>query len=144
MTELLNEYRVGDMVKPKTGVHKGEIHKIIGIHENGRISVKPHMMPRDRVKYRLGAALAHFSELEPVIKESVDRQEVRVDQRRNATVVINGKRATHAVKIDKRKPLRAKAPVKHVRRDANDLKQKLPKAPTPLPVSDLTQIKLRR
>lgn len=140
---LLNEYRVGDIVKPKTGVHKGEDHKIIGIHENGRISVKPHMMPRDRVKYRLGAALAHYSELEPVIKESIDRQEVRVDQRRNATVVINGKRATHAVKVDRRKPLRAKPAVKKVR-DADDLQQQAPLKPMPLPVSDLTQIKLRR
>lgn len=141
--DLLQEYRVGDMVKPTTGVHKGEIHKIIGIHENGRISVKPHMLPRDRVKYRLGAALAHYTELEP-INEGIQQQEVRVDRRRNATVVVNGRRATHAVRIDRRKPLRAKPLVKRVRRDANDLRQELPKPPMPLPVSDLTQIKSRR
>lgn len=67
----MTNFKVGDIVKPKIGPHKGQNHKIIHDHGNGRYNIRPQLPRPDMIKYRLGAATAHAADLEKVssIKE---------------------------------------------------------------------------
>ena len=50
------EYKVGDRVVAKIGPHKGEVHKVIHVHDSGHINITPVTGGRNR--YHLGAAKA--------------------------------------------------------------------------------------
>lgn len=53
----MSKFKVGDLVIPNMGPHKGKEHKIIGI-KDGKYNITPtKIMPR-KIKYKLGAAAA--------------------------------------------------------------------------------------
>ena len=53
----MSKFKVGDLVIPNMGPHKGKEHKIIGI-KDGKYNITPtKIMPR-QIKYKLGAAAA--------------------------------------------------------------------------------------
>ena len=63
----MENFKVGDVVKPTTGPHKNVKHKIIHIHDNGRVNIQPIGLRPKQIKYRLGAATATPDQL---IKET--------------------------------------------------------------------------
>jgi hypothetical protein len=69
--ETISEaHKVGDIVKPKTGPHKGVDHKVIHVHDDGSYNIKPDRLPASRIKYRLGAVRATHDQLqEDIIKK---------------------------------------------------------------------------
>lgn len=58
------EFKVGDIVKPLKGPHKGEPHSIIHVFPDGAMNIKPVDLEPDAVKYRLGAAKAQPDEVQ--------------------------------------------------------------------------------
>ena len=56
-------HKVGDTVTVTRGPHKGAPHKVIHVHKDGSVNVKPHKMMPNQIKYRLGAAKAKSSEV---------------------------------------------------------------------------------
>ena len=56
-------HKVGDTVTVTRGPHKGAPHKVIHVHKDGSVNVKPHKMMPHQIKYRLGAAKAKSSEV---------------------------------------------------------------------------------
>ena len=56
-------HKVGDTVTVTRGPHKGAPHKVIHVHSDGRVNVKPHKMMPHQIKYRHGAATAKSSEV---------------------------------------------------------------------------------
>jgi hypothetical protein len=58
-------YKVGDRVIPKIGPHKGEVHKVIHVHDTGHVNIQPERHGEGRKnRYHLGAARAHPSDLD--------------------------------------------------------------------------------
>lgn len=55
LKENNEEYKVGDIVIPKIGPHKGIKHKIIYI-DGDKVNIKPAFLKASEIKYRLGAA----------------------------------------------------------------------------------------
>ena len=55
-------HKVGDTVTVTRGPHKGDAHKVIHVHKDGRVNVKPHKKMPHQIKYRHGAATAKASE----------------------------------------------------------------------------------
>jgi len=51
-------HKVGDTVTVTRGPHKGDTHKVIHVHKDGRVNVKPHNKMPHQIKYRHGAATA--------------------------------------------------------------------------------------
>ena len=65
--------KVGDTVKPTKGPHKGHPHEVIHDFGDGHYNVKPIGLSSKQIRYRLGAAKAHQSDLlkeEDVVKEA--------------------------------------------------------------------------
>ena len=62
-------HKVGDTVTVTRGPHKGAPHKVIHVHKDGSVNVKPHKMMPHQIKYRLGAAKAKSSEVRKMNKE---------------------------------------------------------------------------
>lgn len=58
----VKKHKVGDKVVTTKGPHKGKKHTVIHDHGDGRYNVRPDVV---RNRYRLGAATAKGSELEP-------------------------------------------------------------------------------
>ena len=56
-------HKVGDTVTVTRGPHKGAPHKVIHVHKDGSVNVKPHKMMPHQIKYRHGAAKAKSSEV---------------------------------------------------------------------------------
>ena len=56
-------HKVGDTVTVTRGPHKGDAHKVIHVHKDGRVNVKPHKKMPHQIKYRHGAATAKASEV---------------------------------------------------------------------------------
>ena len=56
-------HKVGDTVTVTRGPHKGAPHKVIHVHKDGSVNVKPHKMMPHQIKYRQGAAKAKSSEV---------------------------------------------------------------------------------
>jgi len=56
-------HKVGDTVTVTRGPHKGDAHKVIHIHKDGRVNVKPHNKMPHQIKYRHGAATAKADEV---------------------------------------------------------------------------------
>lgn len=65
-------HKVGDTVTVTRGPHKGAPHKVIHVHKDGSVNVKPHKMMPHQIKYRLGAAKAKSSEVRKMNSESID------------------------------------------------------------------------
>jgi hypothetical protein len=51
-------YKVGDRVVPKIGPHKGEMHRVIHVHDTGHLNITPENK-QHKNRYHLGAAKAH-------------------------------------------------------------------------------------
>jgi len=62
-------HKVGDTVTVTRGPHKGDAHKVIHVHKDGRVNVKPHNKMPHQIKYRHGAATAKADEVQKM-KES--------------------------------------------------------------------------
>ena len=56
-------HKVGDTVTVSRGPHKGDAHKVIHVHKDGRVNVKPHNKMPHQIKYRHGAATAKPDEV---------------------------------------------------------------------------------
>lgn len=69
--ELDEKYKVGDTVKPNTGPHKGVPHKVIHIHDDGRMNIRPDVHP-SRNQYRGGAV--------SVSQEQLMKEELELDE----------------------------------------------------------------
>ena len=65
-------HKVGDTVTVTRGPHKGDAHKVIHVHKDGRVNVKPHKKMPHQIKYRHGAATAKSSEVRKMNSESID------------------------------------------------------------------------
>jgi len=66
VVKILSEskYKVGDVVTPKIGPHKGQKHTIIHSYGNGKYNIKPVGLKGSQIKYKLGAAGASEKDLE--------------------------------------------------------------------------------
>ena len=66
VVKILSEskYKVGDVVTPKIGPHKGQKHTIIYDFGNGKYNIKPVGLKGAQIKYKLGAAGASEKDLE--------------------------------------------------------------------------------
>ena len=62
-------HKVGDTVTVTRGPHKGDAHKVIHVHKDGRVNVKPHNKTPHQIKYRHGAATARADEVKKMNKE---------------------------------------------------------------------------
>ena len=67
-------HKVGDTVTVTRGPHKGDAHKVIHVHKDGRVNVKPHNKMPHQIKYRHGAATAKSHEVKKM-KESTETKE---------------------------------------------------------------------
>ncbi len=56
-------FKVGDVVIPNKGPHKGEKHLVTRVRDDGRIDIKPQGIEGESVKYRNGAAIAKVADL---------------------------------------------------------------------------------
>ena len=56
-------FKVGDIVKPLKGPHKGEPHEVIHVFDDGAMNIRPKDLDAKAVKYRLGAAKAQPDEV---------------------------------------------------------------------------------
>ena len=61
--EAAPEFKVGDVVVPSKGPHKGEKHEVIRVRDDGRIDIKPQGIEGEAVKYRNGGAIAKPEDL---------------------------------------------------------------------------------
>jgi len=65
-------HKVGDTVTVTRGPHKGDTHKVIHVHKDGRVNVKPHNKMPHQIKYRHGAVTAKPHEVRKMNSESID------------------------------------------------------------------------
>ena len=64
-------HKVGDTVTVTRGPHKGDAHKVIHVHKDGRVNVKPHNKMPHQIKYRHGAATAKPGEVKKMNELSI-------------------------------------------------------------------------
>ena len=64
-------HKVGDTVTVTRGPHKGDAHKVIHVHKDGRVNVKPHNKMPHQIKYRHGAATAKSDEVKKMNELSI-------------------------------------------------------------------------
>jgi len=64
-------HKVGDTVTVTRGPHKGDAHKVIHVHKDGRVNVKPHNKMPHQIKYRHGAATAKSDEVKKMNEKTV-------------------------------------------------------------------------
>ena len=64
-------HKVGDTVTVTRGPHKGDAHKVIHVHKDGRVNVKPHNKMPHQIKYRHGAATAKADEVKKMKESSM-------------------------------------------------------------------------
>ena len=75
-THIEESFKVGDKVRPNAGPHKGMIHDVIHVHDDGSVNIKPSGVPSTAIKYHLGAAKATPKQLERVNEETEQIDEV--------------------------------------------------------------------
>jgi hypothetical protein len=61
--EAAPAFKVGDVVVPSKGPHKGEKHEVVRVRDDGRIDIKPQGIEGEAVKYRNGGAIAKPEDL---------------------------------------------------------------------------------
>ena len=68
------KYKVGDIVVPKIGPHKGVKHEVIFVHSQsafeGKFNIRPIGLRRGTNRYRLGAAMADDLQVDKAVNES--------------------------------------------------------------------------
>jgi len=64
-------HKVGDTVTVKRGPHQGDAHKVIHVHKDGRVNVKPHNKMPHQIKYRHGAATASANDVTKMKEETM-------------------------------------------------------------------------
>jgi hypothetical protein len=64
-------HKVGDTVTVTRGPHKGDAHKVIHVHKDGRVNVKPHNKMPHQIKYRHGAATASANDVTKMKEETM-------------------------------------------------------------------------
>lgn len=62
--ETQSGYKVGDHVLAKMGPHKGELHRVIHVHDTGHVNITPVHSVGRRNRYHLGAVRAHPEQVE--------------------------------------------------------------------------------
>lgn len=67
--EIGEAFKKGDVVKPTKGPHKGVPHEVIHDYGDGNYNIKPKGLSPKQIRYSLGAAKAHQSDL---VKEEVE------------------------------------------------------------------------
>lgn len=68
--ELEEAFKKGDAVKPTKGPHKGVPHEVIHDFGDGNYNIKPKGLNPKQIRYSMGAAKAHKSDL---VKEEVEQ-----------------------------------------------------------------------
>ena len=67
----VSKYKVGDIVIPNKGPHKGQKHKVIHVSGDGKYNIKPiPRFPGDKNNYGLGAAGANEKDLDAQVDEA--------------------------------------------------------------------------
>lgn len=67
----MKSFKKGDKVIPSKGPHKGQMHRVIHAHDDGEhYNIQPIGIKGYKIKYRLGAAKAHHSDLKNHITEA--------------------------------------------------------------------------
>jgi transcription antitermination factor NusG len=74
--EAEEDIKVGDTVKPTKGPHKGHPHEVIHDFGDGHYNVKPVGLRANQIRYGLGAAKAHKSDL---VKEEITNEAANPD-----------------------------------------------------------------
>jgi len=74
--EAEEDIKVGDTVKPTKGPHKGHPHEVIHDFGDGHYNVKPVGLRANQIRYGLGAAKAHKSDL---VKEEITNEAAKPD-----------------------------------------------------------------
>lgn len=74
--EADEDIKVGDTVKPTKGPHKGHPHEVIHDFGDGHYNVKPVGLRANQIRYGLGAAKAHKSDL---VKEEITNEAAKPD-----------------------------------------------------------------
>lgn len=77
--DLDESTKVGDIVTPKIGPHKGKPHKVIHVHADGSFNIAPHGMDARQIKYRLGAVKATKQDLQES-EEYVETLDENIDE----------------------------------------------------------------
>ncbi len=72
------EITVGMTVKPKVGPHAGLPHKVIHVHPDGRVNIKPTGLKGPQCRYHLGAASCRKDQLMEEINEAKDKNGLTV------------------------------------------------------------------
>lgn len=67
--EIDEAFKKGDVVKPTKGPHKGVPHEVIHDYGDGNYNIKPKGLSPKQIRYSMGAAKAHQSDL---VKEEVE------------------------------------------------------------------------
>lgn len=68
---MAHTHKIGDIVVPTIGPHKGHPHTVIHVHSTGEVNIKPKGLTGTRNKYRMGAVTAQPHHLETkTVKES--------------------------------------------------------------------------
>ena len=67
--------KVGDIVIPNKGPHKGQKHQVIHVFDDGTFNIKPVGLKAANIKYKLGAAKAK--------PEDIELSETKVDEHHN-------------------------------------------------------------
>lgn len=70
--ELEEAFKKGDVVKPTKGPHRGVPHEVIHDFGDGNYNIKPKGLSPKQIRYSMGAAKAHQSDL---VKEEVEELE---------------------------------------------------------------------
>ncbi len=103
-------HKVGDTVTVKRGPHKGDAHKVIHVHKDGRVNVKPHNKMPHQIKYRHGAATASANDVTKM-KEDVGIAEITDEEEYAMIRKIQNHhklRARQADAMNKRKAIKTK------------------------------------
>lgn len=105
-------FKKGDKVTVTRGPHAGDAHEIIHVHPDGSYNVKPHNMPTNKIKYRLGAAKAKHSDVKKLQSEQKTfgqfKKEINEKKKYLSRKDIN--RALASQKPSKKKPTLPTAP----------------------------------
>ncbi len=103
--EMNESYKVGDLVKPLTGPHKGVDHRIIHVYSDGIMNITPHRLRARDIKYKNGAALARPEQVEPSVKPVVEPKTADEKSRNSA--------ALHYSHLLRKESLDETSPTKH-------------------------------
>jgi hypothetical protein len=134
---MCESYKVGDRVIPKIGPHKGEVHKVIHVHDTGHINITPerHGVGRKN-RYHLGAARAH-----PEQVERAEKLDEMVSEDKKITMKPFYYQIGHDEKTGKRKIFASPTPFKVKHHKAINEFSNTPKTPGSLEIWHKAKVK---